>query len=106
MNVMRNKSLRGFAAYFASLVHETVRDDPLTAARHQSFIAQRILGGLLALCVFPVYLVLAGKPTLLGAFVFLWFLSPIALAFFVSRTGKLQVAQLISAVNFAALITF
>ncbi|MFD0986756.1 PAS domain-containing sensor histidine kinase [Methyloligella solikamskensis] len=103
---MRNKSLRGFAAYFASLVHETVRDDPLTAARHQSFIAQRILGGLLALCVFPVYLVLAGKPSLLGALVFLWFLSPLALAFFVSRTGKLQAAHLISAVNFAGLITF
>ncbi|WP_069095403.1 PAS domain-containing sensor histidine kinase [Methyloligella halotolerans] len=103
---MSIKSLRGFAAYFASLVHETVRDDPLTAARHQTFIAQRILAGLLALCVFPVYLVLAGKPSLLGALVFLWFLTPIALAYFVSRTGKLQTAHLISAINFAGLITF
>ncbi|ODA66866.1 Histidine protein kinase DivJ [Methyloligella halotolerans] len=106
MKVMSIKSLRGFAAYFASLVHETVRDDPLTAARHQTFIAQRILAGLLALCVFPVYLVLAGKPSLLGALVFLWFLTPIALAYFVSRTGKLQTAHLISAINFAGLITF
>ncbi|XSG81227.1 MAG: PAS domain-containing sensor histidine kinase [Methyloligella sp. ZOD6] len=103
---MRNKSLRGFAAYFASLVHETVRDDPLTAARHQSFIAQRILAGLVALCVFPVYLVLVGKPTLLGALVFLWFLSPIGLAFFLSRTGRLEAAHLLSAVNFVGLVTF
>jgi cell cycle sensor histidine kinase DivJ len=103
---MRIQSLRGFAVYFASLVHETMRDDPLTAARHQTFIAQQILAGLLALCVFPVYLVLAGKPTLLGALVFLWFLTPIALAVFLSRTGKLQTAHLISAVNLAALVTF
>lgn len=103
---MRINSLRSLAVYFASLVHESVRDDPLTAARHQTFIAQQILAGLLALCVFPVYLVLAGKPTLLGALVFLWFLSPIALALLLSRTGKLEAAHLISAVNFAGLVTF
>ena len=41
------------AALFSSLVHESVRGDVLTAARHQSFIASHLLGGLLALCVVP-----------------------------------------------------
>jgi cell cycle sensor histidine kinase DivJ len=106
MRVISSESFRGFAAYFASLVNDKVRDDPLTVARHQSFIATHILGGLLALCVFPVYLVLVGKPSPIGAIAFLWFLSPIGIAIFLSRTGKFATAHLISAANFAGLITF
>ncbi|MGC1179530.1 MAG: PAS domain-containing sensor histidine kinase, partial [Methyloceanibacter sp.] len=106
MRVFVNKSLRGFAAYFGSLVHESMRDDVLTAARQQAFIAAHLLAGLLALCLFPVYLVLCWKPSLLGAVAFLWFLSPIGIAVFLSRTGKLGTAHLISAANFAGLVTF
>ncbi|MEG6510115.1 PAS domain-containing sensor histidine kinase [Methyloligella sp. 2.7D] len=106
MRIVSNESLRGFSAYFGSLVNASVRDDPLLAARHQSFITSHILGGVLALCVFPIYLVTVGKPSLLGAFVFLWFLSPIAIAVFLSRTGKFAAAHLISAGNFVGLIGF
>ncbi len=106
MRVIGRESLRGLAAYFSSLVHESARGDIVAAARHQSFIASHLLGGLLALCVFPVYLVLNGKPSLLGAAVFLWFLSPIAIAIFLSRTGKFGAAHLISAANFAGLVTY
>jgi two-component system, cell cycle sensor histidine kinase DivJ len=106
MRVIGNGSVRGFAAYFSSLVHESVRGDVVAVARQQSFIASHLLGGLLALCVFPVYLVLSGKPSLLGAATFLWFLSPIGIAIFLSRTGKLAAAHLISAANFAGLITY
>jgi two-component system, cell cycle sensor histidine kinase DivJ len=106
MRFISNESLRGFAAYFGSLVNASARDDPLTATRHQSFIATHLLGGLLALCVFPIYLVLVGKPSLLGAIDFLWFLSPIAIAIFLSRTGKFAAAHLISAANFTGLVTF
>ena len=101
-----HQSLRGLAAYFSSLVHWSARGDVLAAARHQSFIASHLLGGLLALCVFPVYLVVSGKPSLLGAVAFLWFLSPIAIAIFLSRTGKFAAAHLISAANFAGLVTY
>jgi len=106
MRVFGNESVRGLAAYFGSLVHDSARGDPLTIARHQSFIASRLLGGLLALCVFPIYLVVGGKPSLLGAAAFLWLLSPIAIAVFLSRTGRFAAAHLISAVNFAGLVTF
>ena len=82
------------------------RDDVLGAARQQSFIAAHLLGGLLALCVFPSISSLSGKPSLLGAVAFLWFLSPIGIAIFLSRTGKFGAAHLISAANFAGLVTF
>jgi cell cycle sensor histidine kinase DivJ len=106
MRVIGNESIRGLAAYFSSLVHVSARGDMLTAMRHQSLIASHLLGGLLALCVFPVYLVVNGKPSLLGAVAFLWLLSPIGIAIFLSRTGKFAAAHLASAANFAGLVTY
>jgi cell cycle sensor histidine kinase DivJ len=106
MRVIGGESLYGLAAYFRSIVHASVEDDAVASARHQSFIASHLIGGLLALCVFPIYLVLSGKPSLLGALAFLWFLSPIAIAIFLSRTGKFAAAHLISAANFAGIVTF
>ena len=106
MRVIGNQGLRGFAVYFSTLVHDSVRDDVPEATRQQAFIAAHLLAGLLALCIFPVYLVWSGKPSLLGAVAFLWFLSPIAIAIFLSRTGKFEAAHLISAAVFAGLVTF
>ena len=106
MRVFGRESVRGLAAYFSSLVHESVRGEVLTAARHQSFIASHLLGGLLALCVFPIYLVVSDKPSLLSAAAFLWLLSPIGIAIFLSRTGKFTAAHLASAANFAGLVTY
>jgi two-component system, cell cycle sensor histidine kinase DivJ len=101
-----HQSLRELGAYLGSLVHRSVRDDVVGTARHQSFIAAHLLAGFLALCVLPFYLWLSGAPTLLDAVAFLWFLSPITIAVFLSRTGRLAVAHLISAANFVGLITF
>ncbi len=106
MRVFGRESWRGLGAYFRSLVHDSARLDALTVARHQSFIASRLLGGLLALCVFPISLVVGGKPSILGAFAFLWLLTPIAIAVFLSRTGRFGAAHLISAANLAGLITY
>ena len=106
MRVFSRESLRGLSAYFSSLVHDSARGDPLTAARHQSFIASHLLGGLLALCVFPVYLVIGGKPSLYGAAAFLWLLSPIGIAIFLSRTGRFAAAHLASSANLAGLVTY
>ncbi len=106
MRVFGKESVRGLAAYFGSLVNVSARGDVLTAARHQSFIASHLLGGLIALCVFPIYLVVNGKPSLPGAAAFLWLLSPIAIAVFLSRTGKFAAAHLASAANCAGLITY
>ncbi len=104
--VFDRETVHGLAAYFSSLVHESVRGNSLAAARQQTFIASHVLSGLLALCVFPIYLVVSGKPSPASAVAFLWLLTPIAVAIFLSRTGRLAAAQLPSAVNFAALVTY
>ncbi|HET7851943.1 MAG TPA: ATP-binding protein [Methyloceanibacter sp.] len=106
MRLLVGKGVRNLGAYFDSLVHDSARDDVIGAARQRSFIAAQLLAGLLALCVLPFYLALTGKPTALDAVAFLWFLSPIATAVFLSHTGKIGAAHLISAANFTALITF
>ncbi|ODR98402.1 hypothetical protein AUC68_08140 [Methyloceanibacter methanicus] len=104
--MLSRESVRGLSAYFESLVHESARGDALTLARHQTFIASRLLGGALALCVFPIYLVVGGKPSFLSALAFLWLLSPIAIAIYLSRTGQFAIAHRVSAINFAGLITY
>ena len=43
---------------------------------------------------------------MLTAAAFLWLLSPIAIAIFLSRTGKFAAAHLASAANFAGLVTY
>jgi cell cycle sensor histidine kinase DivJ len=100
------ESTRGASAYFQSLVHDSVRGNAVVAARHQSFITSHLIGGLLALAVFPVYLALIGQPSVLSAIAFSWLISPILIAVFLSRTGQLGLAHLISAVNVAGLVTF
>jgi len=97
---------RDLSAYFHSLVHESVRDNPLAAARHQSFIASHLLGGFLALVVFPVYLAGVGQPSVLTAVVFAWLVSPILIAVFLSKTGRLGISHLVSATNLTGLIVF
>jgi len=98
--------LQGLGAFFRGLVHETARDDQIALARHRSFIVSHLMGGVLALCVFAVYAAVAGRITVLPAIAFGWMTSPIAVAFFLSRTGRLGAAHLISAAMLAGLVTF
>jgi two-component system, cell cycle sensor histidine kinase DivJ len=104
MSVPKQQPLRGIAAYSSSLLHAAAREDPVTAARQQSFIAVHLSAGLLALCVLPVYLLVSGRPSIAGAVALLWFLSPIGIVYFLSRTGRFGAAHLISATSFAGLI--
>ncbi len=99
-------STRALNVYFRSMVHDTARGDALTAARHQSFIASHMIGGILALAVFPVYLASIGQPSILSSVAFAWLISPIFIAVYVSRSGQLELAHLISAVNLTGLVTF
>ncbi len=90
----------------ASYVHESVRGDELLRTRHHSFISSHLFSGLMALCAFPVYLAIAGKPDVMESLAFIWLLTPIGIAAFLSRTGKLEAAHLISAANLTALVVF
>lgn len=100
------ESTRDVGAYFRSLVHEAARDNALAAARHQSFITSHLIGGLLAVAVFPVYLATIGQPSVLSAVAFAWLMSPVLSAVFLSKTGHLGLAHLISAANLTGLVTF
>lgn len=91
--------------YFASLVHESVRQTPIAASRHQAFITSHLIGGFTALAVFPIYLASIGQPTKLTAFAFMWLMTPILIAVFLSKTGRIGAAHLISAINLAGVVT-
>jgi two-component system, cell cycle sensor histidine kinase DivJ len=106
MRVFGRETVRGLSAYFSSLVHRSARGDALSAARHQSFIASHLIAGLIALCVFPIYLVVSGRPSLYATIALLWSLTPIAIAVFLSRTGRFAAAHLASAANLAGLVTY
>ncbi len=91
--------------YVDALVHPTARHDALTAARHRAFIAPRLLGSLVALASFPVYLAFRGVPSALEVGVFGWLVAPILVAYFLSRTGRYESAHVLSALSLTGLVT-
>jgi cell cycle sensor histidine kinase DivJ len=92
-------------AYIDSLVHASARRDPLTAARHRAFMAPRLVGGLLALTALPIHLALSGVPNTLEIVFYGWLATPILVAWYLSRSGNYERAQIMSSAALAALIT-
>ncbi|MEJ2431602.1 MAG: ATP-binding protein [Pseudolabrys sp.] len=91
--------------YVDALVHPAAQQDALTAARHRAFIAPRLIGSLVALASFPVYLAFRGAPSALEVFVFGWLVAPILIATFLSRTGRYESAHILSSLALAGLVT-
>jgi len=88
-----------------SLVHPSARRDPLSAARHRAFIAPRVIGGLLALTALPVHLAVNGVPNPLEIFIYAWLATPLLIAFYLSRSGHYDRAQIMSSFALTVLIT-
>ena len=91
-------------AYIDSLVHLSARLDPLTAARHRAFIAPRLMGGLIALTALPIHLALSGVPSTPEILFYGWLTTPILVAYYLSRTGHYEGAQLASSASLTVLI--
>jgi cell cycle sensor histidine kinase DivJ len=91
--------------YIETLVHPSAQQDALTAARHRAFIAPRLLGSIVALASFPVYLIMRGVPSVLEVLVFAWLLAPILTAYFLSRTGRYESAHTLSSLALTGLVT-
>jgi two-component system, cell cycle sensor histidine kinase DivJ len=91
--------------YIDTLVHPLAQQDALTAARHRAFIAPRLIGSLVALASFPVYLTVRGVPSVLEVIAFAWLVAPILIAYFLSRTGQYESAHVLSSVSLTGLIT-
>lgn len=90
--------------YLTALVHPSARADQLALARHRGFIATRLLGGLGALAVLPIHLAVLGAPTLLQTIGYAWFLLPLAIAWYLSRSGNFERAHAYSAGTFAGVV--
>jgi cell cycle sensor histidine kinase DivJ len=91
--------------YVDSLIHPSAKQDALTSSRHRAFIAPRLLGSLVALAAFPVYVVLRGVPSMLEVIVFAWLVAPILIAYFLSRTGQYESAHVLSSLALTGLVT-
>ncbi|RYE41677.1 MAG: PAS domain-containing sensor histidine kinase, partial [Hyphomicrobiales bacterium] len=91
--------------FLDALVHPSVRHDTLTSARHRAFIGPRLLGSFALLACFPLYVVLRGEPGAIEVFCFAWLVAPIAVSYFLSRTGRFKLAHALSATSLAVLIT-
>jgi two-component system, cell cycle sensor histidine kinase DivJ len=88
-----------------ALLHPSARYDALTRARHQAFMAPRLLGSLAAFAAFPLYLVMRGAPSALEVAAFAWLIAPILLSWFLSRTGRYEGAHVLSSLALAGLVT-
>ena len=73
-------------------------------ARHRAFIAPRLLGSLVALAAFPVYLITRGVPSALEICVFAWLVTPILISYFLSRTGRYEGAHILSSLALTGLV--
>ena len=73
-------------------------------ARHRAFIAPRLLGSLVALAAFPVYLIMRGVPSALEVAVFAWLIVPILIAYYLSRTGRYEGAHVLSSFSLTGLV--
>jgi two-component system, cell cycle sensor histidine kinase DivJ len=85
-------------SYLAALVHPAVAHNALLSARHRIFIASRLFSGVILLAAFPIYIIMRDAPNTLEAFVFIWSIVPILIAYYLSRTGQYESAQVFSAV--------
>jgi two-component system, cell cycle sensor histidine kinase DivJ len=87
-----------------ALLHPSARYDALTRSRHRAFMGPRLLGSLVALAAFPIYLAMRGAPTALEVAAFAWLIAPILLSWFLSRTGRYEGAHILSALALASLV--
>jgi cell cycle sensor histidine kinase DivJ len=87
-----------------ALLHPSARYDALTRARHRTFMGPRLLGSLVALAAFPMYLAIRGAPTALEVVAFAWLVVPILLSYFLSRTGRYEGAHVLSSIALAGLV--
>ncbi|MEW6451204.1 MAG: PAS domain-containing sensor histidine kinase [Pseudomonadota bacterium] len=97
--------LKSIREYIDALVHPSAQQDALTASRHRAFIAPRLIGSVVALAAFPIYLALRGVPSWLEVLVFAWLVAPILTAYYLSRTGQYESAHVLSSLALTGLVT-
>lgn len=89
--------------YVDALTHARAHADSLTAARHRAFIATRLLTSVVAIAVVPLYVAWRGAPTGYEVLVFACVATPLLVAYDLSRSGRLERAQALSALSLTGL---
>ena len=97
--------LKPIRDYLNALVHPSAQRDALTASRHRAFIAPRLIGSVVALAAFPIYIAMRGVPNTLEVLVFAWLVLPILTAYYLSRTGQYESAHVLSSLALTGLVT-
>jgi cell cycle sensor histidine kinase DivJ len=92
--------------FLDGMVHISAAGDRLSVLRHRSFLLVHLGFALLALCAFPIWLAVVGTTSMTQALTFAWLVAPLAIALYLSRTGNLGIAHLLSAAVFTGLIVW
>src|SRR4029078_402194 len=97
--------LKPIRDYMDALVHPSAQRDAVTASRHRAFIAPRILGSIVALAAFPLYIAMRGVPSTLEGMMFPWLGVPVVTAYYLSRASQYESAHVLSSLALTGLLT-
>ena len=89
-------ALRSLTGFIAGLVPPHIAADPIATSRLNRFILRQLGLGLAALVAFPPYLAMRGTLTLVEAAIFILLVAPLAIVALLARTGKAELAQILS----------
>jgi cell cycle sensor histidine kinase DivJ len=96
--VLRQTTFESLLRRFAEgLVHPSVAGDALLASRHAKFIGSRVLVGVVAAAALPAFYLMHGSVDPLEFTLFAGLIAPMGAALLASRTGRLDLARLLSA---------
>ncbi|MFI5012875.1 MAG: PAS domain-containing sensor histidine kinase [Hyphomicrobiales bacterium] len=96
--MLRQTSIRPLLRDLAAgLVHPSVASDRRLAALHVKFIGSRMLMGALATAALPAFALFGGGLDPLEMALFIGLIAPMGAAILASRTGRLDLARLVSA---------
>lgn len=90
--------------WLMQMVHPSAHADEILKTKHVLFLRGHLLAGLAALMAFPVCLAFFGVPSTPVAMAFLLLCYPLPLALYLSKTGRLQSAIVMSVFAFVALV--
>ena len=86
-------------------VHKSVLGDDLCLARHRAFFIVHVIGGVVGVAAVPLVLALGAPVTVATLALFACLAAPLAIAAYLSRTGDLETAHLLSSLSLTALAT-
>ena len=92
-----------FSKFIIGILHESAHSDPVLEARHRNFQITHIVSGLFATTFLFIYFNAFDVHSLPAYVFYFWFASPLAIAVFLSRTGRIDIAQFLSSLNLAGL---